>query len=712
MKKSVEKALLGALMMMAMWACSSDDGARARDGSAHGVESAKAFPTYVSTDDLDSISERHLLRVLVYGVGETHLARAGSPAHKDRVLAEAVGKTLGVDVQFILVENYGDLIPMLQGGQGDLVAAQMTVTPERAKQVAFTRPTRSVDEVLVSQRGAKDSPKTLSDLAGRDVHVRQSSSYAQTVDGLVSAEGEPLAVRLVAADESIPTETLVYQVSRGERPLTVADSNILDMMDEYNEDFERALTLATGREIAWAVRPGNPKLRAAIDGALSQELMTGHTKAVFEGDLAGMKKRGAIRILTRNNANSYFLYRGKQMGFDYELMKLFAKKLGLRMELVVPPSHEDLIPWLLEGRGDVIAASMTITPERSEKVTFSSRYLEVEEVLVQHSDAALIGAIDALGGQTVTVRKGTSYVDTLKALQATGVALVIEEVPLTVETEALLARVARGEIAWTLADSHMVTMMETQREPVRAVRLSDLGSNVSQRSQLGFAVRPSAPELTKALDGFVSETYRGLEYNMLRKRYFENRRQVTTAKEKRATKTGELSPYDAIIKTYATKYGFDWRLMAAQAFVESEFNPKAKSWAGARGLFQVMPRTAKELGFSDLENPDQGIHAGIKYMNHLMGRFNKSLPFRQRLRFALAAYNVGLGHVRDARRLAREQGFNPDRWFGNVEKAMLMLQHPTHCKRARFGYCRGSEPVQYVSKIQSLYDAYTELVKP
>ena len=199
---------------------------------------------------------------------------------------------------------------------------------------------------------------------------------------------------------------------------------------------------------------------------------------------------------------------------------------------------------------------------------------------------------------------------------------------------------------------------------------------------------------------------------MLRKRYFQNRKQVTTAKDKRAAKTGELSPYDALLKKYATRYGFDWRLMAAQAYVESEFNPKAKSWAGARGLFQVMPRTAEELGFSNLEDPEEGIHAGMKYMNHLMNRFNKSLPFRQRLRFALASYNVGLGHVQDARRLAKEQGLDPDRWFQNVEKAMLLLEKPKYCKKARFGYCRGSEPVQYVSKIQSLYDAYTELVKP
>ena len=131
---------------------------------------------------------------------------------------------------------------------------------------------------------------------------------------------------------------------------------------------------------------------------------------------------------------------------------------------------------------------------------------------------------------------------------------------------------------------------------------------------------------------------------------------------------------------------------------------------GARGLFQVMPRTAAEMGFeSNLEDPEISTHAGVKYLRRLIDRFDAQLPLRQRIRFALASYNAGHGHLSDARRLAREMGWNPDRWFKNVERAMVLLEEPRYHRKARYGYCRGSEPVRYVSEIQLRYDNYVKL---
>ena len=152
--------------------------------------------------------------------------------------------------------------------------------------------------------------------------------------------------------------------------------------------------------------------------------------------------------------------------------------------------------------------------------------------------------------------------------------------------------------------------------------------------------------------------------------------------------------------------------MAAQAFHESGFDPNAKSWVGALGLFQVMPATGQEMGITELVDPPEGgVRAGIMYLDRQIKRMDPTIPYRQRVRFALAAYNVGYGHLVDARRLAAEIGLDPDRWFGNVENAIALLEDPQYHTKARYGYCRGTEPALYVSRIQNTYDNYVKIVQ-
>jgi membrane-bound lytic murein transglycosylase F len=172
---------------------------------------------------------------------------------------------------------------------------------------------------------------------------------------------------------------------------------------------------------------------------------------------------------------------------------------------------------------------------------------------------------------------------------------------------------------------------------------------------------------------------------------------------------GELSPYDDLARQYAERYGFDWRLIVSQMYQESRFDPNAKSWVGALGLLQVLPRTGKELGLENLRDPETGLHAGVKYLDWLMRRFEPDLPVAERTWFALASYNAGVGHVRDARRLARQLDMDPDRWFNNVEKAMLLLANQRYARKARHGYVRGHEPVNYVREIRDRYLAYIKL---
>jgi membrane-bound lytic murein transglycosylase F len=227
--------------------------------------------------------------------------------------------------------------------------------------------------------------------------------------------------------------------------------------------------------------------------------------------------------------------------------------------------------------------------------------------------------------------------------------------------------------------------------------------------EIAFAVRRENEQLKGFLDQFASELVGSLELNDARARYFFPSLGPVPVPE-RPSRGGRLTPYDEILQKHSKHYGLDWRLMAAQAYQESRLDPRARSWAGATGLFQILPSTALELGFEDVGSPEAGIEAGTKLMHLLLERLDPRIELKHRIRFALAAYNAGWGHLSDARRLAAEQGLDPDRWFGQTEKAMLLLSQPRYYQRARHGYVRGGETVQYVSQIQNRYDHYVALV--
>lgn len=672
---------------------------------------AKAQDMPLHTEGLAEIKARGTLRILVQSTKEAFLPRTGTPALRDVQLAEAFAAFLEVKPVFVVIENYSGLIGALNEGRGDIIAAQLSVTKARRGKVDFSRSTFGVKEVLVGRKGQEGLPKSVAELAGHTVHVRKSSAYAETLEALkVQEKLDTLTIAYVPETED--AERIVFSVTNKERELTVVDSHILSAVETYNPDIVRLFAVEDEREIAWAVRKSNPQLRTAVDNFILQKALTSHRNEAFKGDLKGILKNKTLRVLTRNNPVTYFLYRGRQFGFEYELAALMAKKLGVRLEMVVPPSREDLVPWLLAGKGDVIAAGLTVTETRSEKMAFSSPYLFANEVVVHKAGTPGLKTLEELAGKKIHVRPSSSYYETLQGLKKRGIAVVIVDALEGDETETLIRKVAAGEIDYTISDDNLLSVEIAYGAKVEAgLVLKAPPEGAAGAKQIAFAVRPESPELKKWLDGFVKKTYRGLEYNIAKKRYFKNLRTIRSYRKNRLGSTAAISPYDKTIKKYAKRYGFDWRLMAAQAYVESHFDPKAKSWVGAKGLFQVMPRTGLSMGFTDLENPSIGTHAGIKYMRRLVDRLDPKIALKDRIRFALAAYNAGLGHVYDAQRLAQQKGWDRNKWFGNVEKAMLLLADKEYARKARHGYCRGTEPVKYVSHIQTLYEAYVEVTE-
>ena len=204
--------------------------------------------------------------------------------------------------------------------------------------------------------------------------------------------------------------------------------------------------------------------------------------------------------------------------------------------------------------------------------------------------------------------------------------------------------------------------------------------------------------------------YKGLKFNIIYNKYFKNIRRITKLKNFISKQKGKISNYDYLFKKYARRYGFNWLMVASQSFQESRFNPRAKSWVGAMGLMQVMPKTGKMLGFTDLYNPNNGVHAGTKYMKWLKRRFNEDVPAKDKLWFALASYNAGYGHVLDAITVAKIMGLNPNKWFNNVEKAMTKLSKRKYRKYTKYGYCKCKEPIAYVSLIKTRYETYKAFI--
>lgn len=273
------------------------------------------------------------------------------------------------------------------------------------------------------------------------------------------------------------------------------------------------------------------------------------------------------------------------------------------------------------------------------------------------------------------------------------------------ETENIIEKVGTGELQATLADEHILDIELAKSVGVRSAFMLD------QEISHALALRAGNPMLKKQLDAFIKRIYKGEFYNVLYRKYFKSKRSVSKLAKGRIVDThnGQISPYDKVVQKYSDHYGFDWRLITAQMYQESRFDPKAKSYSGAKGLMQLMPRTAHSLGFKNVVEPTNGIQAGIKYMDWIRDRFHKELPVSERLWFSLAAYNAGVGHVHDARRLADRIGLDSDRWFENTESAMLLLSQKKYSSKARYGFVNGEEPVNYVRNIKQRFEAYVDM---
>lgn len=655
------------------------------------------------TEDLDAMRERGSLRVIVPGtaLGEPSLPRQGSPMAQQHDLAEAFARSLGLRMELVPVFRLGAMLPLLEEGRADIVAANLTVTPARQELVDFSLPVDHVHEVVLVGAG-DDDIQSLEDLAGRTVMVDRASSFWHTLN--VLREEYP-DIHVLPAPDHFDDESTLDMIASGQLDATVRDSNIAAMYLGYRDDIRMAFALGERQSIAWAVRPGAPELLAALDRFLTIEKLTRPREARYAGDLPELQERRRLRIVLPNTAASYYLWRGELAGFEYELARRFAEEHGMRLEVVVPPDTDGLAEWLDEGRADVAGGFLEPVAPEDAAIRFTDPWHHARPYLISREDAPEIAEWEGVAGSTVAALAGGALWAELEVLAGEHGFELVALPSVGGNIEDLVNRLVAGEFDHAVAEGHLLSMEMARRDDIR--RQFEAGSPVAH----GWAVRSTDGELLAALNEFVRKEHRSAFYNILYRRYFEDERRIRRQLDERIRSAGQLSPWDDLVRRHAAVHGFDWRLIVAQIYQESRFDPAARSPMGAAGLMQLMPRTAQQVGVEDLDDPAESIRGGILYLDWVRQQLPEDLPVADRIWFTLAAYNAGLGHVMDARRLAGQKGWDQDRWFENVENAMLLLSQHPYYSQARHGYVRGSEPVAYLNGITSRFMAYVQLTE-
>lgn len=439
-------------------------------------------------------------------------------------------------------------------------------------------------------------------------------------------------------------------------------------------------------------------------------------------DLDDIKERGVLKAITTYSPTGYFLYKGETMGFEYEMLQRLAAFIDVDLEIVVAKNVDSVIPMLQRGDGDIIALGYTITNERKEEVSFTNPYLITHQSLIQKKpDNWRKMTVDNINKQlatdivdvikdTVSVRIKSSYYQRLVDLsKELGDTIFINTLPGEITDEETIKMVADGKIKYTVADHNIAMVYKSSLPNI------DINTPVSLSQRLAWAVRKESPQLLDSINVGLARIKKTPDYNVIYKKYFESRNQFKRRinSEYFTGSTGKLSKYDDLVKKYSENLGWDWVLVKSLIYQESMFEHTDSSWVGAMGLMQLMPATAKELGVTDITNPEQNIRAGTKYLKRMYSYWDQIPDSIQRTKFAMASYNCGYSHVKDAFNLAVKYKKDSLNWDHGVDFYVLNLSKPEfyNDEVVQYGYARGSEPYEYVNEIFRRYENYKDFIK-
>ena len=480
-----------------------------------------------------------------------------------------------------------------------------------------------------------------------------------------------------------------------------------------NEHFFRRFAVLAAVGVGLLVSAcGKKEPAATVDDGLNVTV----TEPVAR-DFSAIKKEGVLRMITRYSSNTYFLHQGLEWGFEYELVNEFAKEHDLALEVIVVKPEENPYDLLNSGAGDVIAANYTITPVRQRYVDFTQPYNLVNQVIVysdriENPPEKMEGIVKR--NIPISVRSNSSYYHRLQALEDEGYKFNIDLVSNDKDTEALLFDVSQGKYRATVADDNIYQASNNYMKGLVH------GPVIADKDTIAWAVRKNAEVLKEKMNEFLNKHFR-LEtdgdkpkrsafLNVLRRRYFERGPQIAEYYETDTTpgEDGFISPYDDLFRRVADSAGIDWLMLAAITAQETKFNPTSKSWSGAIGLMQVLPRYSEVSEVKRLYDEETNVREGVRILAEHLEHY-AYMDSTNQWQFTLAAYNAGQGHVADARRLAIDFNNDPNNWDATAD-ALLKLMDRQYYRNARYGFCRGIETVLYVQDIMNRYRTYQSII--
>jgi len=454
-----------------------------------------------------------------------------------------------------------------------------------------------------------------------------------------------------------------------------------------------------------AAPAAKPKPASGGPTKLSPEIVA----RIYTGDFDGMVKRRLIRVLTPYSKTNYFIDKGVQRGTAYEGAVKFEEEVNKKQKttiatkihvVVIPTSRDDLYDALVKGRGDIIVAGVTVTPERERLVDFTIPTLKgIDEIVVTGPGAPAIATVADLSGQTVAVRDKSIQFETLQKVNETlkqqGKApMTIRTVPTALEDEDILEMCNAGLLKIVVVDDLLAKFWKQILPNITP----HLDVKVREDGDYAWAVRKGSPKLIAELNPFIKAHGQGSTFgNVMLRKYLQNTKFV-----KSATSEAEIKRFKEMIQIfqkYGSQYNVDFLLMMAQGFQESRLDQTVKSHVGAIGVMQVMPATGKDMKVGDISRLDPNINAGVKYVRFMIDQYFKDEPMDELNKglFAFASYNAGPARIRSLRKLAAQRGLNPNIWFNNVERVVAEKI--------------GRETTTYVSNIYKYYVAYTLTLK-
>ena len=429
------------------------------------------------------------------------------------------------------------------------------------------------------------------------------------------------------------------------------------------------------------------------------------SKQEFILDKEGIISRGSLRVAVDNNSSSFYIYRGRRMGYEYELLLDLGKELGVEIEFVVASGFDEAFGKLEEGRVDLIAMNVQQNEERESFVTFTESLGTMSTVLVGREK---LTSWDSLGSDTVYVRKGAVYKSQLELLKDS-LDLDFSILEVQDHEEILLDRVYEQEVRWTVAEKNVAQTNATYYDELQ------LGLEVSKEEPVTWAMRSSSPELLQAVNNWLVEKKEVFIPRTHARYFLDSKNQYARSTSTFSSLGGDrISVYDEIIQENAQTLGWDWRLLAALVYKESRFDTTALSYAGAQGLLQLMPVTVERFGVTNPNDPEESLKGGVKYLQYLDKFWMERVPeTNERIKFILASYTIGQGHVEDAWRLTLKYRKNTQSWQ-EVSNFLSLKSDPKYYRDAvvKSGYAKGHIAVKYVRDVLALFQSYKALVDP